>query len=96
MSCRKKKVHKIKGALLEKIKVISQNISPEDSTSTEGYKNSDATEIITQLKETFAACEKRSKKSTDFNNTSQKLEYSKISNRIWYHSIEGNTSQKNS
>ena len=33
---KKKKVHKIKGALLEKIKVISQNISPEDSTSTEG------------------------------------------------------------
>ena len=56
------KVHKIKGALIEKIKVISQNISPEDSTSTEGYKNPDATEIITQLKEKFTACEKRSQK----------------------------------
>ena len=57
-----KKIHKINGALLEKIKVISQNISPEDSTSAEEYKNSDITEIITQLKEKFAACEKRSQK----------------------------------
>ena len=68
--------------LLEKIKVIPQNISPEDSTNAEGYKNSDVTEIITQLKEKFAACEKRSQKVQIFNNTSQKLEYSKNSNRI--------------
>lgn len=55
-----KNVHKIKGALLDKIKVISPNISQEESTSAEEYKNSDVTEIITQLKEKLAACEKRS------------------------------------
>ena len=59
---RKKKVPKIKWALLEKINEISQNISPADLTSAEGYKISDATEIITQLKSKFAACEKRSQK----------------------------------
>ena len=53
----------------------------------------DATEIITQLKRKVCNLWKEISKSTDFNNTSQKLEFSKNLNRIWYHSIEGNTSQ---
>ena len=52
---------KIKETVSEKIKMISPSISHEESTSVE-HQSSDETEIITQLKEKFAASEKRSQK----------------------------------